>query len=144
MYNEESPLGVKSRLFAVRITKMVDYLQNNRSKTLKPVYDQVLRSGTSVMANIAESEFAQSRPDFISKLKIALKEANETRRWLYLLHQNDVLTQREYDSMNFDCSELIAIMVSSVNTSRKKGTGYSELPETSKGFVSEDLQPLPF
>ena len=145
MYNEDSLLGVKSRLFAVRVTKMVDYLQKNRSTTLKSVYNQVLRSGTSVMANIAESEFAQSRPDFINKLKIALKEANETKRWLYLLYQTETLTQREYNSMNSDCSELIAMLIASVNTSRKKGSeSYVQPEESVDGFVSEDMIHLPF
>ena len=144
MYNEDSPLGVKSRLFAVRITKMVNYLLENRSKTLRPVYDQILRSGTSIMANVAESEFAQSRADFKNKLQIALKEANETKRWLYLLYNSEALTQREFDSMNVDCSELVAMLVSSVNTSRKNG-GYEEIRgHSSEGMVSDCDVPLPF
>ncbi len=144
MYNENSPLGVKSRLFAVRITKMVKYLQKNRSKTLNPVYNQILRSGTSIMANIAESEFAQSRADFRNKLQIALKEANETKRWLYLLHNSEALTQREYDSMNVDCSELVAMLVSSVNTSRKNSGNEYVGDNPLEGMVSDCDIPLPF
>ena len=94
MYNiEKSPLRVKSVAFAARITKMVDYLQKNSLKKNASIYNQVLRSGTSIMANVSESQFAQSRADFITKLHIALKEANETNNWLILLFRDQELTE---------------------------------------------------
>ena len=80
---EGSSLHIKSYAFAVRITKMFLHFSENDGK-LMVIYKQVLRSGTSVSANVHESEFAQSSSDFISKLHIALKEANETMNWLNL------------------------------------------------------------
>jgi len=86
---------------------------------LMVIYKQVLRSGTSVSANVHESEFAQSPSDFISKLHIALKEANETMNWLNLLHDTDILSEKEFESMTSDCNELIALLVSSIKTVKK-------------------------
>ena len=120
MSNDESPLAIKSTAFAVRITKMVKFLRANRGNLLFSIYDQVLRSGTSIMANIGETQFAQSKNDFASKLSIALKEAGETRKWLNVLHESGCLTDAECDSMQHDCSELIAMLVSSLNTIKAK------------------------
>ena len=86
---------------------------------LMAIYKQVLRSGTSVSANVHESEFAQSPSDFVFKLHIALKEANETMNWLNLLHDTDILSDKEFESMASDCSELIALLVSSIKTVKK-------------------------
>ena len=86
---------------------------------LVSIYKQVLRSGTSISANVHESEFAQSSADFISKLSIALKEANETMNWLNLLKDTDYLKPLEFESMAKGCSELIALLVSSIKTAKK-------------------------
>lgn len=118
MLHDDSPLAVKSSAFAVRITKMVKFLRANRGNTLLAIYNQVLRSGTSIMANVGEAQFAQSPADFVSKLSIALKEAGETRKWLTVLHKSDCLTDAECNSMQRDCSELIAMLVSSLNTAK--------------------------
>ena len=115
---EGSPLHVKSYAFAVRITKMFLHFTGNDWK-LMAIYKQVLKSGTSVSANVHESEFAQSPSDFTSKLHIALKEANETMNWLNLLHDTDYLSDKEFDSMASDCSEIIAMLVSSIKTTKK-------------------------
>ncbi len=112
----ESPLEDKSTKFAVRIVKMVKYLRANRDNTLASLYNQVLRSGTSIMANVGEAQYAQSTADFVAKLHIALKEANETRKWLTVLQQSDSLTDSEATSMLSDLSEIIAMLVSSLNT----------------------------
>ena len=117
----EVPDGVgeiKSYAFAVRTTKMFLHFSENDWK-LQAIYKQVLRSGTSVSANVHESEFAQSSSDFAFKLHIALKEANETMNWLNLLHDTDHLSDKEFDSMAADCSELIALLVSSIKTVKK-------------------------
>ena len=120
MYNiEKSPLRIKSVAFAARITKMVDYLQKKSSKKNGSIYNQVLRSGTSIMANISESQFAQSRADFITKLHIALKEANENNNWLILLCHDGELTEQQFLSIHGDCNEIIAMLVSSLKTSKK-------------------------
>ncbi len=110
-----SVLHIKSYAFAVRIVKMFLHFTDNDWK-LQTIYQQVLRSGTSVSANVHESEFAQSSSDFISKLHIALKEANETMNWLNLLHDTGYLSEKEFDSMSEDCDELIALLVSSIKT----------------------------
>ena len=113
-----SALHIKSYAFAIRITKMFLHFSENDWK-LQVIYKQVLRSGTSISANVHESEFAQSPSDFASKLHIALKEANETMNWLNLLHDIDHLSDHAFESMTADCSELIAVLVSSIKTTKK-------------------------
>ena len=115
---EGSILHIKSYAFAVRITKMFLHFSGNDNKLLV-IYKQVLRSGTSISANIHESEFAQSTSDFTFKLHIALKEANETMNWLNLLHDTEQISDKEFESMATDCSELIALLVSSIKTVKK-------------------------
>ena len=106
----------KSFLFAVRITKLCRYLQNEKREYI--LSKQLLRSGTSIGANIAESQQAQSRADFISKLNIALKEAVETDYWLRLMHASDYLTELEFASVIADCKELEKMLTSIIKTSR--------------------------
>lgn len=126
MYNvEESPLRIKSCDFAIRVSNMVDYLRANSTKNVGTILSQILRFGTSIMANISESQYAQSRADFISKLHIALKEANETNTWLLLLRKKDCLTIKQHESMSHDCNELIAMLVSSIKTSKKNDVSNS-------------------
>lgn len=115
-HREESILYQKSHCFAVRIVKMVKYLFQDWK--LAPIYQQILKSGTSISANVAESQFAQSPSDFITKLHIALKEANESERWLEILHDAELITDKQYESMMSDCSELIALLVSSLKTAK--------------------------
>ena len=115
---EGGPLHVKSYAFAVRIAKMFLHFTNNDWQ-LQVIYKQVLRSGTSISANVHESEFAQSPSDFASKLHIALKEANETMNWLNLLRDTEVLDEKGFDSMAADCNEVIALLVSSIKTIKK-------------------------
>ncbi len=79
---------------------------------------QVLRSGTAIGALVRESEFAQSSADFINKLNIALKEANETDYWLNLLHDSDYIDDLSFNSIQDDCGELIALLISSIKTKR--------------------------
>ncbi len=112
---EEGPLHVKSYAFSVRIVKMFLHFTESDWK-LQTLYKQVLKSGTSISANVHESEFAQSPSDFASKLHIALKEANETMNWLNLLHDVSILEDKAFDSMSADCSEIIALLVSSIKT----------------------------
>ena len=115
---EGGPLHIKSYHFAIRIVKMFLHFTENDWK-LQTIYKQVLRSGTSISANVHESEFAQSPSDFASKLHIALKEANETMNWLNLLHDTNILDDKAYESMVSDCSEVIALLVSSIKTIKK-------------------------
>ena len=120
MSTQESPLAIKSENFSVRIVKMVQYLNAHCDRELKSIYNQVLRSGTSIAANIGEAEFAQSPADMLAKLSISLKEANETRKWIKLLKESTCLTEPQQDSMLADLSELIAMLVSSINTLKKR------------------------
>ena len=125
---EQSPLHVKSYEFAVRIVKMFLHLSDVDWR-LASIYRQVLRSGTSISANVHESEFAQSSLDFASKLSIALKEANETINWLNLLKDTGYLSETQFDSMARDCSEIIALLVSSIKTIRNKINNNTNLNE---------------
>ena len=111
-------MHIKSYNFAFRIVKMFLHFSENDWK-LQAIYKQVLRSGTSVSANVHESEFAQSPSDFASKLHIALKEASETMNWLNLLHDTGYLDDKGFESMAQDCSEVIALLVSSIKTIKK-------------------------
>ena len=115
---EGGPLHTKSYAFAVRIVKMFLHFTECDWK-LQAIYKQILRSGTSISANVHESEFAQSASDFASKLHIALKEANETMNWLNLLHDVSILEDNAYESMSKDCSEIIDLLVASVKTIKK-------------------------
>ena len=115
---EGGPLHTKSYNFAVRIVKMFLHFTENDWK-LQAIYKQILRSGTSISANVHESEFAQSASDFASKLHIALKEANETMNWLNILHDTDFLDDNGFESLANDCNEVIALLISSIKTIKK-------------------------
>ena len=84
------------------------------------ITNQILRSGTAIGALVREAEFAQSPQDFVSKLSIAHKEGNETFFWLNILHDTAYIEQAAYDSMIKDCNELIALLVSSIKTSKQR------------------------
>ncbi len=107
----------KSFLFAIRIVNLNKYLRSGKKEyTLSK---QMLRSGTSIGANVAEAQQAQSHADFISKMNIALKEASETGYWLRLLRATEYLTESEYESIYGDCEELVRLPVSIVKTSKQ-------------------------
>lgn len=98
---------------------MVKYLRTKDVE--KYVLNQVGKAGTSIGANISESRCAQSRADFVSKLKISLKEADETKFWLAQLHNTETLTDTEYDSINNDLMEIIYLLNSIINKTIKNG-----------------------
>ena len=100
----------KSFKFAIRIVNLHKYLRNEKNVFI--MSKQLIRSGTSIGANIAEAEKAQSTADFYTKLTIALKEANETHYWLRLLNATEYLTNEEFKSINTEATELIALLVS--------------------------------
>jgi four helix bundle protein len=113
----EQTVERKSFLFAVRIVKLSKHLNVNKKEYV--LSKQLLRSGTSVGANIAEAEQAQSKADFISKMNIALKEAVETNYWLRLLQATDYLSETEFTSINSDCRELEKMLTAIVKTSKQ-------------------------
>ena len=106
----------KSFSFAVRIVKLCRNLQSDNKEFV--LSKQLLRSGTSIGANVAESQQAQSRADFISKLSIALKGAVETNYWLRLLYATDYLSSTEYSSVITDCKELEKLLTAILKTTR--------------------------
>ena len=102
----------KSFRFAIRIVNLCKMLRNDRKEFI--LSKQLLRSGTSIGANIAEAQHAQSRPDFQSKLNIALKETSETIYWLRLLEATEYLSNLEFESIILDCIEIEKILTASV------------------------------
>ena len=118
MQRKEFFLEVKARDLSGRIVKMYQYLSEQRHE--KMMSKQIYRSGTSIGANIAESRFAQSTPDYISKLSIALKEANETDYWIENLYKGQYINEKEYESIHHDVDEIIKLLVSSIKTCKKK------------------------
>ena len=95
--------------FAVEILNLVKYLKSQHETI---ICNQIGRAGTSIGANIHEAQYAHGKADFVSKLQIALKEANETQYWLKLLYKTEYLTNKEFKSMETDIDEIIAILVS--------------------------------
>ncbi len=107
--------------FALRIIKLYKYLCNEKNEYI--LSKQLLRSGTSIGANISESEHAQSTADFISKLYIALKEANETKYWLTLLTKSEYLTEVENESIMSDLRIIIGTLVNTIKKIKSKDNG---------------------
>lgn len=114
----ENILKEKSFLFALRIVKLAKYL--NMDKKEYVMSKQVLRSGASVGALICEAEYAQSKPDFIHKLSIGLKEANETYYWLRLLREGEYISEIMFNSIKPQSNELIKLLISSIKTAKEK------------------------
>ncbi len=117
MLESNNIIKEKSYKFAVRTVKLYQYLTNKKKEYV--LSKQILRSGTSIGALVHESKFAQSKKDFINKLSIALKEANESSYWLMLLFDTGYLTEKMYENIQPEIDEIIKILVSIVNTSKK-------------------------
>lgn len=115
----DSIVGNKSLAFAKRIAKCYRYLCNKKRESV--MSKQLLRSGTSIGANVREGLNAQSRKDFISKLNIALKEAGETDYWLDVIHSAEYFTDQEYDSLKADNDELLKLLTSTIKKTKENG-----------------------
>ena len=115
-YNS-SPLTRKSYFFGVRIVNMVKYIKCSPKEY--GMINQVFRSGTAIGALVSESTYAQSPADFVNKLSIALKECNETLYWLNILKDTEYLEEQEFESISSDCQELLALLISSIKTSKQ-------------------------
>ena len=109
----------KAEHFADRIVKMYHYLAEKKTVN-NDILRQIIRSGTSVGANVSEGQYAQSKADFLTKMSIALKEANETRFWIERLYKGGLLTEQEYQSILNDNNELISILVKITGTVKKE------------------------
>jgi len=107
----------KSYTFALRIVKLYKYLSLEKKEFV--LSKQILRSGTSIGALVKESEHAQSKADFINKINVALKEANETEYWLQLLNDSKYITVKEYKSIHPEINEIISLLVAILKTSKK-------------------------
>ena len=108
----------KSVDFAARIVKLHRYLVTNKHEGV--LSKQILRSGTSIGANISEAQYGNSKADFIAKLHIALKETAETEYWLHVLRKSDYLDDSMASSLINDCLEIKRILISSINTAKSK------------------------
>lgn len=106
----------KSFDFDVRIVNLYKYLTTDKKEFV--MSKQLLRSGTSIGANVAEAERAQTKPDFHAKMSNAVKEAGETYFWIRLLHKTDYLTDKEFESLDFDINEIISLLVAICKNSK--------------------------
>lgn len=116
MLKNDNVVVIKSKKFALRIINMYKYLCE--SKKEYTISKQVLRSGTSIGANIKEAIRGQSKRDFYAKLYISLKEASETEYWLELLHESNYIFENDFISIYHDCQELIKLLVSITKTQK--------------------------
>ena len=114
---KESIVYEKAFNFAVRIVKMYKYLCDGKKEFI--LSKQLVRSGTSIGANIAEGLEGQSKKDFVSKLNIALKEAVESRYWIDLLKETEYLTEEQYNIINNDITELIKMLTRIIKTTKE-------------------------
>ena len=114
----ESIIFTKSKAFALRVVRLYKFLRDRKESVIAK---QMLRSGTSIGANIAESRYAQSKSDFVSKLQVALKEAAETQYWLELLRDAELVkSDKAFTTLCDDCTELIKLLTASIKTSKGK------------------------
>ena len=113
-----------AKKFAIRVIHLNEFLVNERQEYV--MSRQICKSGTSIGANLAESKFAQSSLDYKSKLKIALKEANETLYWLDLLYDTAYISQKIYDSMSNDTRTIIGTLVNIINKIEKENHQWNQ------------------
>ena len=109
-------LSAKSLDFAVQIINLVKSLKEKRESIIS---NQIGRSGTSIGANIREAQYAHGKADFVARLQIALKEANETGYWLDLLAKTNYITEEEYKALDSSCTSIRVMLVSSINTAKE-------------------------
>ncbi len=111
-------LKEKSFNFAIRIVNLYKFLKKQHNEYI--LSQQLIRSGTAIGAIIREAEHAESLKDFVHKLSIGLKEANESKYWLDLLFATEFITDKMYGSLNKDCEELLKLLTASVKTSKTR------------------------
>ncbi len=116
--DDNDPLKGQSYRFALRIVKLCRWLQVECSEYV--LSKQLLRSGTAIGALVHEAEFAQSKSDFLNKLSVALKEANETKYWLHLLYDSEFINDKMFQSIHPDIQSLLKLLVSSTKTLKEQ------------------------
>ena len=114
----ESIMLDKSKDFAVEILNLCKSIKEIKRENI--LTNQLIRSGTSIGANIHESKYAQSKADFISKMQIALKECYESEYWLELLNRTGYINDEEYKSITNECGQIRRMLISSINTVKEK------------------------
>lgn len=112
----EDKLSTQSMDFAVMIIQLVKQLKSDHESIIS---NQIGRSGTSIGANIREARYAHGKADFISKLQIALKEANETGYWIELLYRTDYISEDQYKALDSACISIRVMLISSINTAKE-------------------------
>ena len=113
---QESKLRELSMEFSVEIIELVKYLKSIKESIIS---NQIGRSGTSIGANIHEAQYAQGKKDFVSKLEIALKEANETGYWLELLYRTNYINEQTFKDLSSKCTSLRAMLIASCRTAKE-------------------------
>ncbi len=113
---KENKLVNLSKQFSIDIINLCMDIKENRKKNI--LINQLLRSGTSIGANIYEANYASSKPDFINKLQISLKECYETDYWLEIFKETSIITIDEYDSLFSKCSKIRILLISSLKTAK--------------------------
>ena len=114
----------KSKAFALRIIKLYKYLCDNKNEFI--LSKQILRSGTSIGANVKEAQHGQSKKDFVSKMHIAYKEANETEYWLELLFESDYIDNNTFNILITDNKEILKLLTSIIKSAKKQLTMNNE------------------
>jgi four helix bundle protein len=114
--NQKNVLKEKSYAFALRIIKAYKHLAKEQGEYV--LSKQLLRCGTAIGALVREAEYAQSKADFVNKMSVALKEANETEYWILLLQDSEYITAAVSKSVLKDCRELLRLLISSINTAK--------------------------
>jgi len=117
---KEGVLKEKSYGFAIRIVKLSQFLQSDKKEFV--LSKQILRSGTAIGALIREAEYGQSKTDFIHKMTIALKEANETEYWINILRDTNFINDKLSVSLVEDCKELLRLLIASIKTAKQNNT----------------------
>ncbi len=113
---KDNKLLILSKQFAVDIVNLCTEIKHNKKETV--LINQLLRSGTSIGANIHEANYASSKADFINKFQIALKECYESDYWLDIFKETNIITNTEYDDLFAKCSKIRTLLVSSINTAK--------------------------
>ena len=112
-----SVLQEKSKVFALQIIKVCNEIKQSKRESV--LTNQLIRSGTSIGANIREARYAHGRADFIAKLQIALKECYETDYWLDIFKRTNILTEIQYKTMFAKCSKIRKLLIASINTAKQ-------------------------
>lgn len=118
MADADNVILIKSKAFAIRIIKLYQFLCDSKKEFV--LSKQLLRSGTSIGANVREAVRGQSKADFYAKMNISLKEASETEYWLELLYEAEYITEKEFTSIYKDCKELLKMLTSITKTQKRK------------------------